>query len=247
MVVSLTIIPVLAARFLGRRPMPTTGPIYNLLADRYEGLLRRSACGSRRRRCSSPCSRWFRSGGWQPTWRPASCPTWTRGRSCSTTTCRSAPRWPRPTRSCAGSRRCFQRTPDIAGYIRRTGAELGFFATEPYTGDILVSLKPAGPAAADGARSSTPSARSSRPRSPSWRPSSSRWSRTRSTTWRASTSPIEVKVFGPEFAKLRELAEQVGKIVEGVRRRDRRERARLPRQSRHRRSGPTASRRRGSA
>src|SRR3954447_23616563 len=40
MVVSLTIIPVLAARFLGRRPMPTTGPIYNLLANRYEGLLR---------------------------------------------------------------------------------------------------------------------------------------------------------------------------------------------------------------
>ena len=40
MVVSLTIIPVLAARFLGRRPMPTTGPIYNLLADRYEGLLK---------------------------------------------------------------------------------------------------------------------------------------------------------------------------------------------------------------
>ncbi len=39
MVVSLTIIPVLAARFLGRRPMPTTGPIYNLMADRYEGLL----------------------------------------------------------------------------------------------------------------------------------------------------------------------------------------------------------------
>ena len=40
MVVSLTIIPVLAARFLGRRPMPTTGPIYNLLADGYEGLLK---------------------------------------------------------------------------------------------------------------------------------------------------------------------------------------------------------------
>ena len=37
MVVSLTIIPVLAARFLGRRPMPTTGPIYNRLADGYEG------------------------------------------------------------------------------------------------------------------------------------------------------------------------------------------------------------------
>src|SRR5581483_12319521 len=40
MVVSLTIIPVLAARFLGRKPMPSTGPIYNVLADRYEGLLK---------------------------------------------------------------------------------------------------------------------------------------------------------------------------------------------------------------
>ena len=40
MVVSLTIIPVLAARFLGRRPMPTTGPIYNLIADGYEGMLK---------------------------------------------------------------------------------------------------------------------------------------------------------------------------------------------------------------
>ena len=33
-------------------------------------------------------------------------------------------------------------TPDVQSYIRRTGAELGFFATESYTGDILVSLKP---------------------------------------------------------------------------------------------------------
>jgi Cu/Ag efflux pump CusA len=40
MVVSLTIIPVLAARFLGRKPMPHSGPIYNLLAGSYEGLLR---------------------------------------------------------------------------------------------------------------------------------------------------------------------------------------------------------------
>jgi hypothetical protein len=35
-----------------------------------------------------------------------------------------------------------QGTPDISGYIRRKGAEVGFFATEPYTGGILVSLKP---------------------------------------------------------------------------------------------------------
>src|SRR5580658_3188190 len=35
-----------------------------------------------------------------------------------------------------------QKTPDVAGYIRRTGAELGFYATESFRGDILVSLKP---------------------------------------------------------------------------------------------------------
>ncbi len=38
----------------------------------------------------------------------------------------------------------------IEGHIRRTGAELGFFATESYTGDILVSLQAIRQAAADG-------------------------------------------------------------------------------------------------
>ena len=50
----------------------------------------------------------------------------------------------KPTRSCAASKRSCCETPDVDGYIRRTGAELGFFATEPFTGDILVSLKPPG-------------------------------------------------------------------------------------------------------
>jgi CzcA family heavy metal efflux pump len=33
-------------------------------------------------------------------------------------------------------------TPEIASLSRRTGAELGFFATEQFTGDMLVALKP---------------------------------------------------------------------------------------------------------
>ena len=37
-----------------------------------------------------------------------------------------------------------QDTPDIAGYIRRTGAENGLFVTESFRGDVLVSLKPPG-------------------------------------------------------------------------------------------------------
>ena len=40
MVISLTLVPVLAARFLGRRRMPHSGPVYNVLANSYEGLLR---------------------------------------------------------------------------------------------------------------------------------------------------------------------------------------------------------------
>ncbi len=108
------------------------------------------------------------------------------------------------------------RTPDIAGYIRRTGAELGFFATEPYTGDILVSLKPTGqrrpmseivrraprgaqgrgPGAGDGVRPAGPG--------PDQRPGRRRAARSRS---RSSV---------PNSSTLRELAEQVGKVVEKI-------------------------------
>ena len=40
MVVSLTVIPVLASRFLGHLAMPTSGPIYRVMADIYERALR---------------------------------------------------------------------------------------------------------------------------------------------------------------------------------------------------------------
>jgi multidrug efflux pump subunit AcrB len=107
------------------------------------------------------------------------------------------------------------RTPDVSGYIRRTGAELGFFATEPYTGDILVSLKPSGQ------------------RRPMEELFESLREELKAEVPELETefvplvqdqigdlagveSPIEVKVFGPDFATLRTLAEQVGKVVEAV-------------------------------
>jgi CzcA family heavy metal efflux pump len=37
--------------------------------------------------------------------------------------------------------RVLQQTPEVAGFIRRTGTEMGMFATEQNTGDILVRLK----------------------------------------------------------------------------------------------------------
>ena len=40
--------------------------------------------------------------------------------------------------------RVIQATPDVAGYSRRTGTQLGFFITEPNRGDYVVNLKPRG-------------------------------------------------------------------------------------------------------
>ncbi len=108
-----------------------------------------------------------------------------------------------------------RKTPDISGYIRRTGAELGFFATEPYTGDILVSLKPAGrrrpmDEIVDELREELES------EVPELETEFVPLVQDQINDLAGVASPIEVKVFGPDFATLRTLAEQAGEIVEGV-------------------------------
>jgi multidrug efflux pump subunit AcrB len=108
-----------------------------------------------------------------------------------------------------------QDTPDISGYIRRTGAELGFFATEPYTGDILVSLKPPGqrrPASElfDVLREEI------KAEVPELETEFVPLVQDQINDLAGVESPIEVKVFGPDFATLRTLAEKVGKIVKEV-------------------------------
>lgn len=40
--------------------------------------------------------------------------------------------------------RVLMRIPDVASYSRRTGTQLGFFVTEPNSGDYVIKLKPAG-------------------------------------------------------------------------------------------------------
>jgi len=44
-------------------------------------------------------------------------------------------------RACRSVEAILTETPEIASFSRRTGAELGFFATEQFTGDMLVGLK----------------------------------------------------------------------------------------------------------
>ncbi len=52
--------------------------------------------------------------------------------------------WARPIDRSARSRAIIAATPEVAAYSRRTGSELGLFATAQNTGDILVRLKPRG-------------------------------------------------------------------------------------------------------
>jgi CzcA family heavy metal efflux pump len=212
MIVSLTIIPVLAARFLAKSPMPTTGPIYDLLADRYERLLRTGlrfpvAVVAGALLVVIPGWLIFRQleTGFMPDMDEGALvidyhmPVGT---------------------SLAQTDKVLRRveavllhTPDISGYIRRTGAELGFFATESYTGDILVSLKPPGarrPAAElfDVLREEL------KEEVPELEVELIPLVQDQIGDLAGVDSAIEVKVYGPDPAVLRSLATQVGEVVE---------------------------------
>ncbi|MGO9922998.1 MAG: efflux RND transporter permease subunit [Isosphaeraceae bacterium] len=214
MVVSLTIIPVLAARFLGRRAMPTTGPIYNLLADGYEGLLR---AGLRFPRAAVLLALLAVVPGW---WlfqhlETGFMPDMDEGAFVLDYNMPVGTSLAQTDKVMRRVEAVLRRTPDISGYIRRTGAELGFFATEPYTGDILVSLKPPGqrrPAAElfDVLREEL------KDEVPELETEFVPLVQDQINDLAGVDRPIEVKVFGPDFTTLRELAEKVGKIVEEV-------------------------------
>ncbi len=212
MVVSLTIIPVLAARFLGSRPIPAPGRIYNRLADVYEGMLR---AGLRIPRTAllmalvaAVPAVWLGfhlEQGFMPEMDEGA----------------FVLDYQMPVGTSLGQtdkvlRRVeaiLQETPDVAGYIRRTGAELGFFATESYTGDVLVSLKPPGnrrevkeviKAIKEQVEEEVPELEVE------FVP----LIQDQINDLSGVHKEIEVKIYGPEVGKLRELAEKVGKAVE---------------------------------
>ncbi|MHB1557161.1 MAG: efflux RND transporter permease subunit [Isosphaeraceae bacterium] len=214
MVVSLTIIPVLAARFLGRRPMPTTGPIYNMLADRYEGLLRG---GLRFPRISVLLAVLvlIPLGFLATHMETGFMPDMDEGAFVLDYEMPVGTSLAQTDKVLRRVEAALLETKDISGYIRRTGAELGFFATEPYTGDILVSLKPSGERRpmeeiVDELREELEAA------VPELETEFVPLVQDQINDLAGVASPIEVKVFGPDFATLRTLAAEVGEIVEKV-------------------------------
>jgi len=213
MVVSLTIIPVLASRFLARRGMPTTGPIYELAARGYEGLLR---IGLRFPRLGVLAALLMVLPVW---WlatqvKTGFMPEMDEGAFVIDYELPVGTSLAQTDKVLRRVETVLRETKDVSGYIRRTGAELGLFATESYTGDIMVSLKPPGER-----RSMAEIFEDLEKDIKSQVPELSTLElvpliRDQINDLSGVSKPIEVKIFGPDFAVLRDLAEQVGKIVE---------------------------------
>jgi multidrug efflux pump subunit AcrB len=108
-----------------------------------------------------------------------------------------------------------QQTPDVAAFTRRTGSELGLFATQQNTGDILVRLKPRGnrrPAEAviSDLRDKLTEA------APQLEIEFIQLLQDMIGDLEGAPTPIEVKVFGDDPEVLAEIGEQVEKLLEGV-------------------------------
>ena len=212
MVVSLTVIPVLAARFLSHRAMPSSGPIYRLLADRYEQALR---FGLRRPRLVVVGALLAVLPGW---WlydhlKIGFMPEMDEGAFILDYFLPSGTSLAQTDRIAERIDKILRETPDVAGFLRRTGTENGLFATEAFRGDIEIALKPPGQR-----RSMAAVFAELREEIETAVPEADTelipLVRDQINDLSGVTSPVEVKIFGPDPATLRELAEQVGKIVE---------------------------------
>ncbi len=108
------------------------------------------------------------------------------------------------------------KTPEVAAFSRRTGAELGLFATQPNTGDILVRLKPR----SDRDRSSEEVIADLRPQLAEAVPGMDlefvQLLQDMIGDLEGAAEPLEVKIFGDDAATLTALAERVQSEVEGV-------------------------------
>jgi multidrug efflux pump subunit AcrB len=163
MVISLTLIPVFAAKFLAGRPMPAPGPVYGFVADVYERLLsvalrvpwvtlavsvavvgavvvlytgipNFTAPQERGKPRPPPLLKGVETGLMPAMdegafvidyWAPSGTPLAETEKMARTI------------------EEILSKNPDVDGYVRRTGAELGLFATQTSRGDIQVVLRPA--------------------------------------------------------------------------------------------------------
>ncbi|MGE3473552.1 MAG: efflux RND transporter permease subunit, partial [Vicinamibacterales bacterium] len=107
-------------------------------------------------------------------------------------------------------------TPEVAAYSRRTGSELGLFATAQNTGDILVRLKPRGERDA----SSEDVIAELRPKLQAVAPLAEiefvQLLQDMLGDLEGSPTPIEVKIFGDDTAVLESLAAPVEELLQAI-------------------------------
>ena len=106
------------------------------------------------------------------------------------------------------------KVPEVASYSRRTGTQMGFFITEPNSGDYLIRLK------TDRDRTTEEVISDIRERIESTQPALTidfgQVIGDMLGDLMSTVQPIEIKVFGPDAAKRYALAEQVTAVVEKV-------------------------------
>nr|WP_199157724.1 efflux RND transporter permease subunit [Pedobacter sp. ASV2] len=104
--------------------------------------------------------------------------------------------------------------PDLQAYSRRTGTQMGFFITEPNTGDYLIQLKP------NRSKSTSEVISEIRTQIESTQPALvvdfGQVIGDMLGDLMSSTQPIEVKIFGNDQQKLQDLSKQVSAIVAKV-------------------------------
>jgi multidrug efflux pump subunit AcrB len=163
MIISLTLVPVFAAKFLAGRPMPEPGPIYRFVADVYEvalaGALRFpwltltvsvAAVGVGVVLYTGiPDPRATREPGKPPPpplvagLQTGLMPSMDEGAFVVDYWAPSGTPLRETEKKAKEIEKILSKNPDVKAYVRRTGAELGLFATQTSRGDIQVVLRPA--------------------------------------------------------------------------------------------------------
>ncbi|HSC38993.1 MAG TPA: efflux RND transporter permease subunit, partial [Chitinophagaceae bacterium] len=104
--------------------------------------------------------------------------------------------------------------PEVGTYSRRTGTQMGFFITEPNTGDYLIQLKPHHERPTEEVISDI--RKRIEATQPALRVDFGQVIGDMLGDLMTSVQPVEVKVFGDNPQKLQELSKQVAEVVSGV-------------------------------
>ena len=104
--------------------------------------------------------------------------------------------------------------PDVETYSRRTGTQMGFFITEPNTGDYLIQLKKGHKKTTEEVTSDIRTEIAST--QPALRVDFGQVITDMLGDLMSSTQPIEIKVFGDDLQKLHELSKQIAEQVGAV-------------------------------